>query len=194
MRKRFLPCMMLVLFLLCSCKAQTEPQPQYSADEVIQRYLDAVKKQDGLTMAKYTLDHSGVDFTISAEEAKALGLSQDSMQKLYKHLLNFSYQSEQAIQKGSNTEIKVHITAYDFQEVLSDIVKEKKESFQKINGSDLSEKKKNQKIADMIITEFKNAERTYRFDIVFHLQLAENEWLIDPKDEAKLLEKLFLLK
>ena len=53
-------------------------------------------------------------------------------------------------------------------------------------------KRKIKKIADIIIAEFKNAKRTRQFDVVFHLQLTEDEWLIQPQDEAMLLAQLFM--
>ena len=76
--------------------------------------------------------------------------------------------------------------------MLKDIAAKKEERFQEINGDDMSEKEKNKKIADIIIAEFKNAKRTRQFDVVFHLQLTEDEWLIQPQDEAMLLEQLFM--
>lgn len=194
MRKRFLQCAMLMLLILCGCKSQTKPAPVHTPDEVMQLYLEAVKQQDGLTMAEYTIDHNGIDFSISDEEAKAMGLQKDIMQKLYDYLLNFTYTNDVAAIKDTTAEIKLHIKAYDIQKCLSDIVKKKEESFQEINGDDLSEADKNQKIADIIVNEFKNAKRTYKFDVVFHLQLVENEWLINSQDEAKLMDNLFMLK
>lgn len=194
MRKRFLPYVMLTLLILCGCETQHKVEPKYSPDEVIKLYLDAVTKQDGLTMAEYTLDHNGVDFTINEEDAKAWGLHQDSLKKLYAHLLDFNYTSEKAEIKDTNAEITIHIKGYDIQKVLSDIVAKKEESFQEINSDDLADAEKNQKIADIIIAEFKKAKRTFSFDIVFHLQLVEDEWLIEPQDEAMLLETLFMLE
>lgn len=192
MRKRLLQCVMLTMLILCGCTGEKAVEVKHAPGDVIQLYLDAVKKQDGLTMAEYTLDHNGVDFSVSEEDAKAWGLHQESMRKLYKQLLNFNYTSDEAVISDTNAEVTVHVQAYDIQKVLKDIVAKKEERFQEINGDDLSEKEKNKKIADIIVGEFKNAKRTFQFDVVFHLQLVENEWLIQPQDEAMLLEQLFM--
>lgn len=194
MRKKLLQCVIVMMLILCGCTGEKEIEVKHSPSEVIQLYLEAVKKQDGLTMAEYTLDHNGVDFSINEEDAKAWGLHQDSMQKLYEQLLNFSYTSDEAVISDTSAEITLHIQAYDIQKVLKSIVAKKEERFQEINGDDLSEKDKNKKIADIIIAEFKKAKQSFQFDIVFHLQLVENEWLIQPQDEAMLLEQLFMPK
>lgn len=193
MGKRFLWILVFSILFISGCHSEVQIEPKQSPKEVLQLYLEAVKKQDGLTMADYTLDHSGVDFTISEEEAKTWGLRSESMQKLYVQLLNFTYKSDEAVINEPKAEIKLYVQAYDVSKVLEDIVKKQEENFQEINGDDLSDADKNQKIADIIVEEFQNAERTKSFDLIVHLQLAENEWLIDPKDEAKLLEMLFAI-
>ena len=192
MRKRLLQCVMLTMLILCCCTGEKEIEVKHAPGDVMQLYLEALKKQDGLTMAEYTLDHNGVDFSINDEDAKAWGLHKDSMRKLYEQPLNFNYTSDEAVISDSNAEITLHVQAYDIQKVLKDIAAKKEERFQEINGDDMSEKEKNKKIADIIIAEFKNAKRTRQFDVVFHLQLTEDEWLIQPQDEAMLLEQLFM--
>lgn len=191
MGNRFLLLLTLSILLISGCQSKVAAEPKQSPKEVLQLYLEAVKKQDGLAMADYTLDHSGVDFTISEEEAKTLGLRRESIKKLYAQLLNFTYKSDESSIYETKAEIKLHVQAYDISKVLADIVKKQEENFQEINGNDLSEADKNQKIADIIIEEFQHAERTKSFDLVVHLELVENQWLIDPKDEAKLLGMLF---
>lgn len=195
MKKRFLWIWMLTLSVVAGCcgEPQAELKPKQTPQEVLQLYLEAVKKQDGLTMAEYTTDHSGIDFTISEQDAKTWGLHQDSLKKLYAQLLNFTYTCDDAIITETTAEIKVHVQAYDIQKVLADIVAAQEETFQEINGDDFSEADKNQKIADIIIDEFRHAERSRSFELTMHLQLTENEWLTDAKDGTKLTELLFAM-
>ena len=193
MRKRILSIVMLSMLFICGCSSEEKAMPEQSPKEVLQLYLEAIKKQDGVTMADHTSDQSGVDFTISEEDAKAWGLNKESMQKLYAQLLNFTYTCDEAVINETKAEIKLHVKAYDLSEVLSDIVSKQEENFQAINGDDLSEADKNQKIADIIIEEFQKAERSKSFDMTMRLQLVDNKWLIESQDGAKLLEQLFVM-
>ena len=194
MRKRILSIVMLSMLFICGCSSEEKVMPEQSPKEVLQLYLEAIKKQDGVTMADHTSDQSGVDFTISEEDAKVWGLNKDSMWKLYAQLLNFTYTCDEAVVNETKAEIKIHVQAYDLSEVLTDIVSKQEETFQAINGDDLSEADKNQKIADIIIEEFQNAERSKSFDMTMRLQLVDNKWLIESQDGEKLLEQLFVMK
>lgn len=194
MRKRILSIVILSMLFICGCRSEEKVMPEQSPKAVLQLYLEAIKKQDGMVMADHTSDQSGVDFTISEEDAKVWGLNKDSMWKLYAQLLNFTYTCDEAVINETKAEIKIHVQAYDLSEVLTDIVSKQEETFQAINGDDLSEADKNQKIADIIIEEFQNAERSKSFDMTMRLQLADNKWLIESQDGEKLLEQLFVMK
>ncbi|NBJ64415.1 hypothetical protein D5266_04355 [bacterium c-19] len=194
MRKRILSIVILSMLFICGCRSEEKVMPEQSPKAVLQLYLEAIKKQDGMVMADHTSDQSGVDFTISEEDAKVWGLNKDSMWKLYAQLLNFTYTCDEAVVNETKAEIKIHVQAYDLSEVLTDIVSKQEETFQAINGDDLSEADKNQKIADIIIEEFQNAERSKSFDMTMRLQLVDNKWLIESQDGEKLLEQLFVMK
>lgn len=194
MRKRILSIVILSMLFICGCRSEEQVMPEQSPKAVLQLYLEAIKKQDGMVMADHTSDQSGVDFTISEEDAKVWGLNKDSMWKLYAQLLNFTYTCDEAVVNETKAEIKIHVQAYDLSEVLTDIVSKQEETFQAINGDDLSEADKNQKIADIIIEEFQNAERSKSFDMTMRLQLVDNKWLIESQDGEKLLEQLFVMK
>lgn len=194
MRKRILSIVILSMLFICGCRSEEKEMPEQSPKAVLQLYLEAIKKQDGMVMADHTSDQSGVDFTISEEDAKVWGLNKDSMWKLYAQLLNFTYTCDEAVVNETKAEIKIHVQAYDLSEVLTDIVSKQEETFQAINGDDLSEADKNQKIADIIIEEFQNAERSKSFDMTMRLQLVDNKWLIESQDGEKLLEQLFVMK
>lgn len=194
MRKRILSIVILSMLFICGCRSEEQVMPEQSPKAVLQLYLEAIKKQDGMVMADHTSDQSGVDFTISEEDAKVWGLNKDSMWKLYAQLLNFTYTCDEAVVNETKAEIKIHVQAYDLSEVLTDIVSKQEETFQAINGDDLSEADKNQKIADIIIEEFQNAERSKSFDTTMRLQLVDNKWLIESQDGEKLLEQLFVMK
>ncbi len=194
MRKRILSIVILSILFICGCRSEEKVMPEQSPKAVLQLYLEAIKKQDGMVMADHTSDQSGVDFTISEEDAKVWGLNKDSMWKLYAQLLNFTYTCDEAVVNETKAEIKIHVQAYDLSEVLTDIVSKQEETFQAINGDDLSEADKNQKIADIIIEEFQNAERSKSFDMTMRLQLVDNKWLIESQDGEKLLEQLFVMK
>ena len=194
MRKRILSIVILSMLFICGCRSEEKVMPEQSPKAVLQLYLEAIKKQDGMVMADHTSDQSGVDFTISEEDAKVWGLNKDSMWKLYAQLLNFTYTCDEAVVNETKAEIKIHVQAYDLSEVLTDIVSKEEETFQAINGDDLSEADKNQKIADIIIEEFQNAERSKSFDMTMRLQLVDNKWLIESQDGEKLLEQLFVMK
>ena len=194
MRKRILSIVILSMLFICGCRSEEKVMPEQSPKAVLQLYLEAIKKQDGMVMADHTSDQSGVDFTISEEDAKVWGLNKDSMWKLYAQLLNFTYTCDEAVVNETKAEIKIHVLAYDLSEVLTDIVSKQEETFQAINGDDLSEADKNQKIADIIIEEFQNAERSKSFDMTMRLQLVDNKWLIESQDGEKLLEQLFVMK
>lgn len=194
MRKRILSIVILSILFICGCRSEEKVMPEQSPKAVLQLYLEAIKKQDGMVMADHTSDQSGVDFTISEEDAKVWGLNKDSMWKLYAQLLNFTYTCDEAVVNETKAEIKIHVQAYDLSEVLTDIVSKQEETFQAINGDDLSEADKNQKIADIIIEEFQNAERSKSFEMTMRLQLVDNKWLIESQDGEKLLEQLFVMK
>ena len=194
MKKRILSIVILSMLVICGCRSEEKVMPEQSPKAVLQLYLEAIKKQDGMVMADHTSDQSGVDFTISEEDAKVWGLNKDSMWKLYAQLLNFTYTCDEAVVNETKAEIKIHVQAYDLSEVLTDIVSKQEETFQAINGDDLSEADKNQKIADIIIEEFQNAERSKSFDMTMRLQLVDNKWLIESQDGEKLLEQLFVMK
>ncbi len=194
MRKRILSIVILSMLFICGCRSEEKVMPEQSPKAVLQLYLEAIKKQDGMVIADHTSDQSGVDFTISEEDAKVWGLNKDSMWKLYAQLLNFTYTCDEAVVNETKAEIKIHVQAYDLSEVLTDIVSKQEETFQAINGDDLSEADKNQKIADIIIEEFQNAERSKSFDMTMRLQLVDNKWLIESQDGEKLLEQLFVMK
>ena len=194
MRKLILSIVILSMLFICGCRSEEKVMPEQSPKAVLQLYLEAIKKQDGMVMADHTSDQSGVDFTISEEDAKVWGLNKDSMWKLYAQLLNFTYTCDEAVVNETKAEIKIHVQAYDLSEVLTDIVSKQEETFQAINGDDLSEADKNQKIADIIIEEFQNAERSKSFDMTMRLQLVDNKWLIESQDGEKLLEQLFVMK
>ncbi len=194
MRKRILSIVILSMLFICGCRSEEKVMPEQSPKAVLQLYLEAIKKQDGMVIADHTSDQSGVDFTISEEDAKVWGLNKDSMWKLYAQLLNFTYTCDEAVVNETKAEIKIHVQAYDLSEALTDIVSKQEETFQAINGDDLSEADKNQKIADIIIEEFQNAERSKSFDMTMRLQLVDNKWLIESQDGEKLLEQLFVMK
>ncbi len=194
MRKRILSIVILSILFICGCRSEEKVMPEQSPKAVLQLYLEAIKKQDGMVIADHTSDQSGVDFTISEEDAKVWGLNKDSMWKLYAQLLNFTYTCDEAVVNETKAEIKIHVQAYDLSEALTDIVSKQEETFQAINGDDLSEADKNQKIADIIIEEFQNAERSKSFDMTMRLQLVDNKWLIESQDGEKLLEQLFVMK
>ena len=141
MRKRILSIVILSMLFICGCRSEEKVMPEQSPKAVLQLYLEAIKKQDGMVMADHTSDQSGVDFTISEEDAKVWGLNKDSMWKLYAQLLNFTYTCDEAVVNETKAEIKIHVQAYDLSEVLTDIVSKQEETSQAINGDDLSDNK-----------------------------------------------------
>ncbi len=182
---------MLLTAVGCQQQSEEEVKPQRSPSDTVKLYLDAIKAEDGLAMAQLTVDHSGMDFTISEAEAQGLGLDQANLQKLYAEILAFDYTIEQEIVHDHNAEISVNIQAYDINQVINDIVTKNEEAFGEINGEDADEKAKNQKIADIMIAEFAKAEKTSSFTVVFHLQLVDQTWLIQAEDASTLITQLF---
>ena len=122
MRKRILSIVILSMLFICGCRSEEKVMPEQSPKAVLQLYLEAIKKQDGMVMADHTSDQSGVDFTISEEDAKVWGLNKDSMWKLYAQLLNFTYTCDEAVVNETKAEIKIHVQAYYLSELLKDIV------------------------------------------------------------------------
>ena len=186
----------LVLFLICGCSHDEEQQemPSVSVSDTITQYLNALIKQDGMTMAQLTVEHNGFDFTISEADAQELGMDLATAQKFYEQLLTFEYTLEMETVKGDQAEIVAHINTYDLEQVLSDIVEAHKEEFGEIYDMDIEETEKSQKIASMIVDAFAKEAYSYQFDVTFHLQLIDQVWLIDNADEQVLFQSLFQQK
>lgn len=191
-KKGILVVFLCMIFLTVGCQQQSEEgKPQRSINDTVKLYLDAIKAQDGFAMAELTTDHSGMDFTISEAEARSLGLDQANLQKLYTQILTFDYTIDQETVHDLNAEVSVKIQAYDINQVINDIVTKNAEAFGEINGEDIEEDAKKQKIADMMTAEFAKAEKTASFSAVFHLQLIDQTWLIHAEDAGTLIDKLF---
>lgn len=169
------------LILLLGCQKKTAPD--VSPSQVVDAYLLAMKAQDGNEMAKYTLSGKGDDFSISEEDASAIGLEQEVLQQFYAHVLSFTYTiTEESIQlEEDRAEVVVHVQTYDVLSVLNAGVEAHKEEFGNIKGGAGSDEEKSHKIAEILIKEFETAEQTYDSTYTFSLDLAQDAWKI--KDE-----------
>lgn len=190
-RKLFVWGMALLLICGCSQGEEISEAPALSVTETMTQYLNALKKQDGMSMAELTVEHSGFDFTISEADAQELGMDLATARKFYEQLLTFEYTMDKETVNGNQAEIVVHISTYDLDQVLADIVEAHKEEFGEIYDMDLTEDEKNQKIATIIVDAFSEEARSYQFDVTFHLQLIDQVWLIDNADEQALFQSLF---
>ena len=183
----------MMFLLLCGCTQGEEPikTPSLSVTDTMKQYLDALIAQDGMTMANLTIEDSGFDFTITDADAQELGMDTDTARKLYKQLLTFNYKLEPETVNGDQAEILVHISTYDLNQVLTDIVEAHKEEFAEIYDQELEEEEKNQEIASIIVDAVAQESRSYNFDVTFHLQLIDQVWLIDNADEQSLFQAFF---
>lgn len=183
--------MLLMSLWGCSQGEESKESVKLSVTDTMKQYLDALNAQDGMTMASLTIANSGFDLTISEADAQELGMDMDTARKFYEQLLNFDYTLESETVKGDQAEIVAHISTYDMDQVLGDIVEAHKEEFAEIYDQDLEAEEKNQQIAAIIVDALAEEAYTYDFDVTFHLQLIDQVWLIDNADELKLLDALF---
>lgn len=183
--------MLLMSLWGCSQGEESKESVKLSVTDTMKQYLDALNVQDGMTMASLTIANSGFDLTISEADAQELDMDMDTARKFYEQLLNFDYTLESETMKGDQAEIVAHISTYDMDQVLGDIVEAHKEEFAEIYDQDLEAEEKNQQIAAIIVDALAEEAYTYDFDVTFHLQLIDQVWLIDNADELKLLDALF---
>ena len=66
--------------------------------------------------------------------------------------------------------------------------------FEQINGEDISEEEKNEKIANILIQSFENAKKDRDFVFVFHLKIENREWKILQEDEDAFIKQLFSMQ
>lgn len=189
--RMFKVCLMLSI---CLCGCQKEPEvkaPEVSVSDTMKLYLSAIKEQDGLEMSRYTDQEHGLDFRIEEADAQALGMNIETAQELYSYVLDFHYTMDPETIQEQTASIVVHVSAYPINETLNNAVEEHKEEFGEINGEDLNEEEKNNKIASILVASFANAEKTYTFDYTFHLTLVDQVWKIKEEDGEGFYQALF---
>ncbi|MCI9312284.1 MAG: hypothetical protein HFE68_02855 [Erysipelotrichaceae bacterium] len=183
-----------VLFGLClwlgGCEEQAR-QRSISISDTTKQYLNAIQLQDGLRMAELSVDQVGFDFTISASEAAAIGMGQVQTQRFYKQILQFEYSLGTEIINEDHAQIQAFVRAYPITTVLEECAVAKADEFAAIQKENMSDTEKNAKIADVFIAAFAEYEKTYQFEITFHLQRVDEVWLIENADAQEFIEQLF---
>lgn len=186
----------LLIFSLCiilmACSShQEEHNAQSDAQAALTKYLDAFRQQKETELKQLDADGKIVDFSITQGEAEQLGMEREQAQKFYQSILDFEAEVEQMTLTDGKAEGKVHIKAYDIDQILQDAQAANADDFTEIQErSDLSEKEKSNLITTQLLDAFSSASRTYEFDIIFHLQSIQGEWKISEGD-VQLLTMLF---
>ncbi len=142
-------------------------------------------------MADLTVDQEGFDFTISEGDAQAIGMVQEQAMRFYKQILQFEYSLGAETVNEDHAQIKAYINAYDIDTILKETVSANQEAFASIYEENISEEEKNTKVADILIQAFTSRERTYQFEVTFHLQLIDGVWLIENEDAMTFMNTLF---
>lgn len=184
-------CLLLSIWLFGCQKEMEVKAPEVGVSDTMKLYLSAIKEQDGLEMSKYTEQEHGLDFRIEEADAQALGMNIETAQDLYQYVLDFNYTLDPEAIQEQTASIVVHVSAYPIDETLNKAVEEHKEEFGEINGEDLNEEEKNNKIAAILVSSFANAEKTYTFDYTFHLTLVDQVWKIKEEDGEEFYQALF---
>jgi len=195
MKTKCMGIFMFVAFcILAGCSDKSQQVPDVSANDTLKQYLHAMKEQDGLAMAEWSVDHTSFDFTVSDTDAQEIGLNKEIVQAFHQQLLTFTYASDPEKVADDRAEITIHVSAYDINQIVNDTVEEHKDEFGEINAEDISEEEKNSKIADILVKAFKDKDKTYTFTMTFHLRLVENVWLVENADALTFVDMLFQQK
>lgn len=179
--------------MLMSVGCQKKTPPEIPPTQVLDSYLAAMKAQDGVEMAKYTQSGKGEDFSISEEDAKAIGLSGEVLQEFYRHVVSFQYTitQEQLQLEEDRADVIIHVQTYDILSILNAGVEAHKEEFGNIKGGEGSDEEKSHKIAEILIKDFEDAEQTYEADYTFPFVLQDDAWKIKD-DEASSFYQVLL--
>lgn len=191
--KQWLGVYLMATACLFGCQT-VEKEPEVNVPDTLSLYLDAIKKQDGLKMSEHTVDGHGLDFSIDESDAQAVGMNVEIAKDLYQYVLDFTYELVPATINEKEATITAHISAYPIEATITKAVEDHKEEFGKINGEDIGEDEKNNKIARIITDSFKEAERSYTFDYTFHLVVMDQEWKVKEGDGEAFYQALFAQK
>lgn len=173
------------------CESEAPIQRVVSVSDTTKQFLNALRVQDGLTMAELTVSREGFDFTISESDAQAIGMGQVQAQRFYKQIWKFEYSLGSETVNEDHAQIKAYIHAYDIEAILNETVAANQEVFASIDEENISEEEKNAKVADILIQAFTSQEKTYQFEIIFHLQRIDGVWLIENEDALTFVNTLF---
>lgn len=178
------------LFLLIGC--QKKEAPITPPSQVLEEYLTAMKAQDGNAMARYTLSEKGDDFTISEEDAAAIGLRGELLQDFYSYVLTFTYEidKEEIQLEEERASVDIILHTYDIMAVLNAGVEAHKEEFGKIKGEAGSVEEKSQRIAEILIQDFADAAQSYEASYTFTFVLVEDAWKLQDEELSSFYQLL----
>lgn len=178
------------LFLLIGC--QKKEAPITPPAQVLEEYLTAMKAQDGNAMARYTLSEKGDDFTISEEDAAAIGLRGELLQDFYSYVLTFTYEidKEEIQLEEERASVDIILHTYDIMAVLNAGVEAHKEEFGKIKGEAGSDEEKSQRIAEILIQSFADAAQSYEASYTFTFVLVEDAWKLQDEELSSFYQLL----
>lgn len=190
MKKNRIVWIVCSIFLLIGC--QKKEAPQVTPVQVLDSYLAAMKAQDGSEMAKYTKSAKGDDFTISEEDAAAIGLRGELLQEFYSYVLAFTYDIDkeeiQLEEERASVDITLH--TYDIMAVLNAGVEAHKEEFGKIKGEEGSDEEKSQRIAEILIQGFADEPQSYEAAYTFTFVLVEDAWKLQDEELSSFYQLL----
>lgn len=191
MKKTHLLSMLCILLCLFGC---THAEPMVSVSDTVKLYLSALKKQDSKSMTAYMEQAKTYDFTIEQAEVEKIGVDKQIVQQFYEHIFDFSFTLDPEKLNENGAEISAYIKTYHIMPLLEEAVRKHKEEFKQINGEEISDEEKSDKIANIIIRSFEQAKKERDFVFVFHLKIENREWKILQEDEDAFIEQLFSIQ
>lgn len=191
MKKTHLLSIVSILLCLFGC---AKSEPMLSISDTVKLYLSALKQQDSKMMSTYMEQAKTYDFTIEQAEAEKIGIDKQVVQQFYQHIFDFSFTLDPEKLNEDGAEISAYIKTYHISPLLEEAVNKHKEEFKQINGEDIREEEKNEKIANILIQSFENAKKDRDFVFVFHLKIENREWKILQEDEDAFIKQLFSMQ